>query len=114
MELAAGVLGRDLGGVGTVWAARPEEGEARDFRASPRRRVPASGGRSSAAVLVPPRVPWPRGVREDAGPGLGQERGTQESRPRARGQTLEFHFLCFSFGESVEKENNRISASPAP
>ena len=36
MGSAAGGLGRDEAGVGTVWAARPEEGEARGCSGRPR------------------------------------------------------------------------------
>lgn len=113
MGLAAGVLGRDMGGLGTVWAARPEAGEARDCPGRSRdaalswRRV---GGPRPQGPL-PPRAPGPRGDLE----GLrawprpeGGETGIQTSSSRSDLRVP--FFLCFSSEERVEKENNCISA----
>lgn len=66
MGLAAGVLGRDMGGIVAVWAARPEKGEARDCpgrspdAALSWRRV--SGPRPHGPL--PPRAPGPHGDLE--------------------------------------------------
>lgn len=74
--LAAGVLGRDEAGIGTVWAARPEAGEARGCSGRPRDAVswrgdPAVPRRGDLFRLAPvgsvvawKDLAWPRPWRE--------------------------------------------------